>query len=155
MQIMPDTLNDIARRYGSRYDQLIRTLTPASFAKFSEKETRYFVNEFFSRDYQTRERAMRALVGLSNKDPEVNLLVGIIYFARLKMDVIANTSHMEFVLPKLVNLSTSEIAVINGHRSKLKAPAIPLQGTEQFLTRAIENNPERQVYLATLAQYNG
>jgi hypothetical protein len=128
---------------------------PASFARFAEKDTRYFVNEFSSRNYQSRERAMRALAGLSNKDPEVNLLLGHLYFARLKEDVIASTSQMEFVLPKLVNLSTSEITVINGHRSKLKAPAIPLLGTEQFLTRAIENNPVRQVYLATLAQYNG
>lgn len=155
MQMMPKTVDDIAKRYASRYDLLIQALSPASFTKFADKDTRYFVNELLSRDYQTREKAIYALTGRSNTDPEVNLLLGHLYFARLKKDIIESTNQANYVLPKLVSLSSSEITAINGHRSKLKAPAIPLLGTQEFMTRAIKNNPERQAYLAALAQYNG
>jgi Transglycosylase SLT domain len=155
MQIMPSTMPDFTKRFGSHYDLLVRALPPESFTKFADKDTRYFVNELRSRDYQTREKAIYALIGRSNMDPEVNLLLGHLYFARLKKEIIESTNPGNYVLPKLVSLSSSEIIAINGHRSKLRAPAIPLLGTQEFLTRAIGNNPIRQTYLAALAQYNG
>ena len=126
MQIMPDTVNDIAKRYANRYDLLVRGLPATSFAKFADKDTRYFVNELFSQDYSVRQKAIYALTNRSNIDPEVNLLLGHLYFASLKKDIAESTSQVSSVIPKVVNLSPSVITAINGHRSKLKAPAIPV-----------------------------
>jgi hypothetical protein len=155
MQIMPDTVGDITKRYATRYDSLIRSIPREMFTKFANKDTRYFVNELLSGEYQARLKAIWILTTRSNLDPEVNLLLGHLYFAWLKKEISDNTHQTAGVLPRLTSLSISDIATINGHRSKLRAPAIPLLGTQEFLNRSVGTNHIRQIYVAALAQYNG